>query len=124
MAGRAYQFLRNSRSTPAVAKAPITSLDQKADITGWPPRNRRYVRPIRLRAHFTICPKRAGSLRPRGPTMAELASQAWTPARAANAVRLALRRQTHSEPDENTFHQMLQAAVGLKAKDHAPYVKR
>src|ERR1700684_1948723 len=36
----------------------------------------------------------AGSLRARGPARKELVSQAWMPAGAANAVRLALRHHT------------------------------
>jgi hypothetical protein len=41
----------------------------------------------------------AGGLQPYGPAREELDSQARTPAGPANAVRLALRRQTHGGPD-------------------------
>jgi hypothetical protein len=47
-------------------------------------------------------------------------SQAQTPTGAANAVRLVPRVQTHGEPDENTFHELHEAAVGLKAKNASP----
>jgi hypothetical protein len=50
-----------------------------------------------MRAHFTICPKRLGGSRPRGPTREELERQARTPGGTTNAVRLALRVQTHGE---------------------------
>jgi len=63
-------------------------------------------------------PEAAGSLTPDEPlgrSTQKLESQARPPAGAAHALRLALRRQTHSEPDANTFHQLLQAALGLKA---------
>ena len=38
-----------------------------------------------------------------GPTREELESQAWTPVGPANALRRALRLQTHGEPDEDAF---------------------
>jgi hypothetical protein len=41
---------------------------------------------------------------------------------AANAARLALRSATHGEPDENAFQGLLQATMGLKAKN-APLVR-
>jgi hypothetical protein len=50
----------------------------------------------------------------------KLESQAWTPAGPVNAVRLALRLQTHGEPDARAFRRLLQAAMVLKAKDYAP----
>jgi len=68
-------------------------------------------------------PEPAGSLTPGeqfGPTREKLESQAWTPAGAANALRLVLWRATHGEPYENAFHPLPQAAVGLKAEKCAP----
>jgi hypothetical protein len=68
-----------------------------------------------MRAQFTICAKRPAASGD-GPPRKEPESQAWTPAGAANALRLALRLLTHGEPDARAFRRLLQAAVGLKAK--------
>jgi hypothetical protein len=46
-------------------------------------------------------------------------TQARTAAGPANAVRLALRCPTHSEPDADAFHQMPPAAAGFKSENGA-----
>jgi hypothetical protein len=40
--------------------------------------------------------------------------------RGGECPSLAMRLQTHGEPDARAFHRLLQAAVGLKAKDYPP----
>jgi hypothetical protein len=53
-----------------------------------------------MRAHFYKMPEPAGSRtsgEQPGPTTEKLESQAWTPARPPNALRLALWLQTHGE---------------------------
>jgi len=50
----------------------------------------------------------------------ELETQARAPAGAANAVRLALRRPTHGQPDAGAFHELRAAAVGSNSARGVP----
>jgi hypothetical protein len=50
-----------------------------------------------------------------GPTKEKLESQAWTPARPPNAVRLALRLQTHGEGVARECAAGTQEAIWLRA---------
>jgi hypothetical protein len=51
-----------------------------------------------------------------GPPRGKLESQAWTPAGPANALRLALRRPGHGEPNARALHHMPEAAGGLRRR--------
>jgi hypothetical protein len=55
-----------------------------------------------------------------GPTRERLESQAWASAWPANALRLALRLQTHGEPDATALHGMPGAAESLRSASGVP----
>jgi hypothetical protein len=76
---------------------------RRADLTG-----------CQMRAHSTTCRKRPGSPLPRGPSEEEFESQAGSPAGPPNAMRFALPRPAHGEPEGGALHNVCEAAGGLR----------
>jgi hypothetical protein len=67
---------------------------------------------------FAICAKRPGPVST-GSDEGETRSQAWTPPWPRMAVRLALWRPTHGEPEARALHHVPEADGGIRARGPA-----